>query len=299
MTDFPAAHSMDTTWFAADANGNIGVFDSNEGGAVPESNSFFRVNAIEKGLDYEKLYDIHSFFWEWSQESDDQVVNFKIPSAQILAWLGIDLSDGSNSHPIQPRNSKRLPSSVSLQRINVQDVLHPCSSKSWDYVDLCWLLAIAGNEAEVFKILKNHCLRNSDYHSDYIVRFAGEPALIFLPHCPTTTLRRLFNKGFLHHAEPLRDYSHSLAILLGLYSYGHGYTAPLPYDCDGQPIQPLNLDDLPERLQDVVTWNWFDQLQFSQSPTIQPIEYMRCDTWGRSKWWVDTQGNEHEEHPHR
>ncbi|KAI9130730.1 hypothetical protein [Acaryochloris sp. CCMEE 5410] len=87
--------------------------------------------------------------------------------------------------------------------------------------------------------------------------------------------------------------------MLGLYSYGHGYSAPLPYDCDGQPIQPLKLDDLPGRLQDVVTWNWFDQLQFSQSPTIQPIENMRCDTWGRSKWWVDTQGNEHEEHPHR
>jgi hypothetical protein len=31
----PAAHSMDTVWFAVDADGCVGVFDSWEGGAVP------------------------------------------------------------------------------------------------------------------------------------------------------------------------------------------------------------------------------------------------------------------------
>lgn len=35
--DFPAAHSMDTTWFAVDADGNVGVFDSSEDGAVPNA----------------------------------------------------------------------------------------------------------------------------------------------------------------------------------------------------------------------------------------------------------------------
>jgi hypothetical protein len=33
--DYPAAHSMDTEWFAIDADGNVGVFDSGEPGAVP------------------------------------------------------------------------------------------------------------------------------------------------------------------------------------------------------------------------------------------------------------------------
>jgi hypothetical protein len=36
VTDFPAAHSMDTTWFAIDADGCVGIFSSGEGGAVPE-----------------------------------------------------------------------------------------------------------------------------------------------------------------------------------------------------------------------------------------------------------------------
>jgi hypothetical protein len=35
MKDFPAAHSMDTTWFAVDADGNVGRFRSGEDGAVP------------------------------------------------------------------------------------------------------------------------------------------------------------------------------------------------------------------------------------------------------------------------
>jgi hypothetical protein len=33
--DFPAAHSMDTWWFAVDAEGHVAVFDSGEAGAVP------------------------------------------------------------------------------------------------------------------------------------------------------------------------------------------------------------------------------------------------------------------------
>src|SRR5262249_26531495 len=34
--DFPAAHSMDATWFAVDRDGHVGVFDSGEPGAVPQ-----------------------------------------------------------------------------------------------------------------------------------------------------------------------------------------------------------------------------------------------------------------------
>jgi hypothetical protein len=34
--DFPAAHSMDTMWFAVDADGHVAAFDTGEGGAVPE-----------------------------------------------------------------------------------------------------------------------------------------------------------------------------------------------------------------------------------------------------------------------
>jgi hypothetical protein len=34
--DYPAAHSMDTTWFAVDRDGLVAAFDSGEAGAVPD-----------------------------------------------------------------------------------------------------------------------------------------------------------------------------------------------------------------------------------------------------------------------
>jgi hypothetical protein len=35
--DYSAAHSMDSTWFAVDKNGNVAVFETCEGGAMPEN----------------------------------------------------------------------------------------------------------------------------------------------------------------------------------------------------------------------------------------------------------------------
>lgn len=37
--DYPAAHSMDTTWFAVDKDGSVAIFNSNETGAVPCAHS--------------------------------------------------------------------------------------------------------------------------------------------------------------------------------------------------------------------------------------------------------------------
>jgi hypothetical protein len=47
MSDFPAAHSMDTTWFAVDADGCVGMFDSGEGGAVPQMNRNTQIEGSE------------------------------------------------------------------------------------------------------------------------------------------------------------------------------------------------------------------------------------------------------------
>lgn len=40
MTDYPAAHSMDSCWFAVDLDGNVAMFDTGEGGALPVFASF-------------------------------------------------------------------------------------------------------------------------------------------------------------------------------------------------------------------------------------------------------------------
>lgn len=46
--DYPAAHSMDTDWFAIDEDGRVGVFSSGEEGAVPH-------NARNQSIDEDEL----------------------------------------------------------------------------------------------------------------------------------------------------------------------------------------------------------------------------------------------------
>jgi hypothetical protein len=47
VTDFPAAHSIDTTWFAIDADGCVGIFDTGEGGAMPNDLTPFHPESIQ------------------------------------------------------------------------------------------------------------------------------------------------------------------------------------------------------------------------------------------------------------
>lgn len=59
MQDFPAAHSMDTAWFAVDADGHVGRFDTGEDGALPvraahrggPDDPNFDVDALLRALD--------------------------------------------------------------------------------------------------------------------------------------------------------------------------------------------------------------------------------------------------------
>lgn len=55
MTDFPAAHSMDTTWFAIDADGYVGIFDTSQDGAIPEDLTPFHPDSIEFQSDFLEL----------------------------------------------------------------------------------------------------------------------------------------------------------------------------------------------------------------------------------------------------
>ncbi len=47
--DFPAAHSMDSEWFAVDQDGNIAVFDTGESGVIPE---------VAQGADQGAVFEI-------------------------------------------------------------------------------------------------------------------------------------------------------------------------------------------------------------------------------------------------
>jgi hypothetical protein len=82
--DYPAAHSMDTEWYAVDADGHVGVFSSGEEGAVPES----------AGTDHEIPRDLKDALPEspfrlmdWLGE-DRQEHHIELPSRERKKGLG-------------------------------------------------------------------------------------------------------------------------------------------------------------------------------------------------------------------
>jgi hypothetical protein len=56
--DFPAAHSMDTMWFAVDGHGHVAVFDTGENGHAPEQ--------VRQG-DIDSWYDLCAYFERGSE----------------------------------------------------------------------------------------------------------------------------------------------------------------------------------------------------------------------------------------
>jgi hypothetical protein len=74
IIDYPAAHSMDTTWFAVDADGHIGIFDTGEGGAVPE-------DAWRDG------YGLEMLLTEIAKDYEDRTIVVATPGDILLAEL--------------------------------------------------------------------------------------------------------------------------------------------------------------------------------------------------------------------
>jgi len=83
MKDFPAAHSMDTNWFAVDADGYIGYFDSSEGGAVP--------NTWKKAFQETKIEYSEDFLIAWKRSISSNVIEIKTSKDLTIGLL--DLSE--------------------------------------------------------------------------------------------------------------------------------------------------------------------------------------------------------------
>lgn len=85
--DFPAAHSMDTEWFAVDDDGHVAVFDSGEGGAVPRG--------IEEGArdDLAERICFDHGDWLWSQAAMRGLHARASRDHEIIAFVRADRRD--------------------------------------------------------------------------------------------------------------------------------------------------------------------------------------------------------------
>lgn len=70
MDDLPAAHSMDTTWYAVDEHGHVGRFDTGEDGALPEV-AAKGVSPVEPSVDYHRLEEHEAGMFHFGHDHGD------------------------------------------------------------------------------------------------------------------------------------------------------------------------------------------------------------------------------------
>ena len=294
--DYPAAHSMDTEWFAVDADGNIGFFDSSEGGAVPETWSRTR---RETKIEY-----VYDFLEKWRDIEDVPVLQIPIPGNSIEGLISISnllqfMETVDHNYDLALKRFKRSPQKYHQTWIDVFNFLFVTDSdfliRSSD-----WILQFKSDDAfSNFLGQVNELSKQGN-----IIRFSGDETVVgvyeFLIHFNRLLVRKLMRSGDITSAKPVRmshhrDGNHLHEI--GLFPYTQSSSAPIPYEKMADPIIPLKLDDLPEELQDQISWTWFDDIRFTERQLIQPLEHMKCNTWSAREWWIDTQGQEREGHP--
>jgi hypothetical protein len=251
MTDYPAAHSMDTEWFAVDADGNIALFDSGEGGAVPEA-----TNGIFRSSDGDGLT---SLCGEIAKMHPNRLIKIDTPSENLIPGLTLT---GMNE----------CVKSGSYNRGLVCDFILLLES-----VEIIPMLGI------------------ENIKDNFIVQFAGEPTIAYIHKYPAIDLQKLIDRGQAIAGKLIYgDISNYIAALCGFFVYEHSSHALIPYNRSYIPQYPFKLENLADRLQELITLNWFDRVKFVESELVQPIEHTPCDAWSDTQYWIDTNGIEHQ-----
>ena len=247
MVDFPADHSMDTTWFAIDADGCVGIFDSGDGGAVPEDLSAVRTDEIELG---EELLEL-----------------LAADSGRLLDRDAIDLD-------------------FIRQNMSAEILLAEIDAYKHSYIDGIFLSVTNDETIE--------CLR----HQSVIIELYRDNSqiIIYCIYCERAWLKNALQSGVVLAGSKEFVLEYNLD-LLGWHHFICLAKYPYPYERTRSPKKPISFKDLSPEIRERLRIVRFENLRFAEHNSIQPIEHMLCNTWGRDKTWMGTDYKFHWEFP--
>lgn len=156
MQDFPAAHSMDTYWYAIDADGCIGVFETNEGGAVPKD-----LPEIENEI------DLVDFILKDQTEILRQVQSLRIESV-------IEDIDTESLQDIKD----------TISRYEELSKSHGQSDNHWESIENLVLILSTEQAIEDLKL-----------QADLIFRFTDKLIILHIDKCDREWLKRSIESG--------------------------------------------------------------------------------------------------------
>jgi hypothetical protein len=223
--DYPAAHSMDTVWFAVDRDGHVAFFDSGEAGAVPET-------AAE---------DVNLAPVRGSRPADEIVYDLQgclLPGREAPAGHHIRLTRDEEPWVLLFLDSADA----------VREELAAGSARA--------LAARVGVAVSFERLPRDVAARLHD---------AGRCLGCFYSY-----------EAGVVRTNPERD-----PAALGLFVYDHlceNWTSG-PYGRVRIPRAPLHIDQLPPAVREQVLRVRFQTLCFQDTPHIQPVEHMQCNSW--------------------
>src|SRR5215470_11324975 len=248
--DFPAAHSMDATWFAVDQDGHIGMFHSGEAGAVPaEVNDTIGQSddAVLEALEPlpvigEPRFDLSGMFHPGLRSG-------ALPKRRVLprGWPSLDEAQSlllSNESPVTPE-VRALPG-VEVDRVGLFVLVSLEPSAELTQHDPRWKVW------DEFKRVVGA--------GPFCITSAGRPCI---------TSIALFGPELTVARRGLFAYS----------AHDARFNLPEPYGLVLAPQQPLRLDQVPRRLRDVLVTRARLDVSFTSSLYVQPAEHVPCAVW--------------------
>jgi len=241
--DFPAAHSMDTTWFAVDRDGHVGMFDSGEPGAVPA--------VVDESIG----------------PDDGLVVDILAslpPIAEPKFRLTAVFHPGFRPGVLPPRQGPAMrwpgPGDANLMLFRDESLLtaevrqlpglHVRSVGRLVYVAFMPNV-IPAKDDPAWKLVKRFNEAAAQKGSSYVASISLIEQDLSVARCGV----------FLYRAHHVR------------------FNIPEPYGQVLVPPRPLHLDEVPASLRDALATRVHLDVSFASSPYVQPAEFLLCLAW--------------------
>jgi hypothetical protein len=261
IVDYPAAHSMDTMWFAVDRDGNVAAFDSAEGGAVPnEALSEHEMDVLEVVAELgnesdvihaheDHRYPLNTTYLHTQPHKKWRKSESSSPGLWSRLFSGFRKAPPVPLEPAPADDEFELELPLIMlfdKQSDVEPWLKQLDCKVVESTEGCAVL-FQEMPLEVHKIIHDQDL------------------------CRGCVNIYMFEDEESHHDNPSA---------LGLYFYSCCEAqAAYPYGRVSLPKQPLRLDQLPSELQKKLVQVRFNDISFAETRYIQPPERVESSTW--------------------
>lgn len=253
--DWPAAHSMDTTWFAVDEGGFVAVFDTDEGGALPNE-------ASHAGGAGEPSFDT------WPLDAVRLAKAIGANPSLLSEWRAWKARVDASPAPVAERKARKVLSVVVIEAALEEEA--PTSYRAPDYSASAGTVEERHPEAQ-WKVLREAAPRILTHEAPMSV----------------TTLEELGRRPdvvaviYEDYLELLEDEP--------VFHYGHAWEGahrPGLYARQGEaPRSPMHLDDVPEPARAEVARLRLP-IRFADTAQLQLADYLSDDDC--SSWAEDT-----------